>query len=127
MCDFDSPTFQAMDDIDYCFSVHRESPLWKKKVLENVKSNEAAKIESDNIKNTFEYLLNITELWDIPCDQPDNEDYMHFWNSGRMYWIDDTLDKAKPYLEGWYKWDEMPDEEYHVRVIAYFLKIDKIW
>jgi len=38
-----------------------------------------------------------------------------------------TLKKAEPYFDGWYKWNEMPDEEYHVRVMSYFLKIDKIW
>ena len=127
MCDLDSPSFQAMDDINYCFNQDRQRQEWKDKVLENVKSNESAKIQSDNIKNTFEYLLNITELWEIPCDQPDNEDYMHFWNWQRSSWIEDTLDMAKPYFEGWYEWGEMPDEEYHVRVIAYFLSIDKIW
>ena len=127
MCDLDSPTFQAMDDINYCFDVLRQTPEWKEKVLENVKLNEAAKINSDTIKNTLEYLLNITELWEIPCDQPDNEDYMEFWNSGRLFWIYNTLKKAEPYFEGWHKWDEMPDEEYHVRVMSYFLKIDKIW
>ncbi len=127
MCDIDSPRFQAMDDIGYCFDQERQRQEWKDKVLENVKSNEAAKIQSDNIKNTLEYLLNITELWEIPCDQPDCEDYMEFWNFLRTSWIDDTLKNATPYFEGWYKWDEMPDEDYHVRVIAYFLSIDIIW
>ena len=127
MCDLDSPTFQAMDDINYCFDVLRETQEWKDKVLENVKFNEAAKINSDTIKNTLEYLLNITELWEIPCDQPDNEDYMEFWNSGRLFWIYNTLKKAEPYFEGFHEYDKFPDEEYHVRVMSYFLKIDNIW
>ena len=127
MCDLDSPTFQAMDTIGYCFTVERQTQEWKDKVLENVESSESARVHCFNIKITLEHLLNITELWEIPCGDEEDEDYMQFWNSGRLSWIEDTLKKAEPYFDGWYKWNEMPDEEYHVRVMSYFLKIDKIW
>lgn len=131
MCDMDSGEFQAIDDIGYCFDCERKTQEWKDKVLENVKSNESAKIKSDNIKNTLEYLLRITELWEIPYqDFSGTSDYciyQQLWHSGRKSWIDETVKKAKPYFEGWDTWDKLPDEEYHVRVMSYFLSIDNIW
>ena len=130
MSDIDSGAFQAIDDVGYCFDYKRETQEWKDKVLENVKSNESAKIKSDNIKNTLEYLLNITELWEIPYQDfsgtSEYSEYEQLWNSGRINWIEETLKKAEPYFEGWYKWDKMLNEEYQVRVISYFLKC-KIW
>ncbi len=133
MCEpfIDSGEFQAIDDIGYCFDYTRKTKQWKDKVFENVKSNESAKIKSDNIKNTFEYLLHITELWEIPYQDfsgtCEYSMYQQLWHSGRKSWIDETVKKAKPYFEGWYKWDKLPDEEYHVRAMSYFLSIDKIW
>ena len=131
MCDMDSGDFQAIDDVGYCFDCKRKTQEWKDKVLENVKSNESAKIRSDNIKNTLEYLLNITELWEIPYQDFSGTSeyslYQQLWHSGRTSWIDDTLKKAEPHYQWWHKWDKLPDEEYHVRALGYFLSIDKIW
>ncbi len=133
MCEpfIDDGAFQAIDDIGYCFDYNRKTQQWKDKVFENVKSNESAKIKSDNIKNTFEYLLTIIELWEIPYQDfsgtCEYSEYQQLWHSGREYWIDETIKKATPYFEGWCKWDKLPNEEYHVRVMGYFLSIDKIW
>lgn len=131
MSDIDSGAFQAIDDVGYCFDYTRKTQEWKDAVLKNVKSNESAKIKSDNIKNTLEYLLNITELWEIPYQDfsgtCEYSEYQQLWHSGRTSWIDETIKKATPYFEGWDTWDEMPDEEYHVRALGYFLSIDKIW
>ena len=64
MCDIDSGDFQAIDDIGYCFDCKRKTQGWKDKVFENVKSNESAKIRSDNIKNTC-YITYIVLSFDI--------------------------------------------------------------
>jgi len=133
MCEpfMDSGRFQADDDIGYCFDHYRQTQEWKDKVLENVKTNEAAKINSDNIKNTFQYLLTVTELWEIPWNDwsgtCDEHDYNWVWNSGREHWVNETFKKAEPYFKDFYEWGDVPDEEHVVRVMVYLLNIKNIW
>ena len=132
MCDIDSPTFQAMDDINYCFDHNRKDPSWKEKVLQNITTNDAltriCKRLPNDIENTLKYLLSITALWEIPYNgDSDEDDYNEFWGFGKDRWVETTLKQAEPHFKGFSEWTELPDEDYHVRAMTYLLKIDEIW
>ena len=114
MCDIDSPTFQAMDDIGYCFYFARNDPSWKEKVLQNIKTNDALsrvcnRLPND-IENTLRYLLSITALWEIPYNgDSDEDDYNEFWRKGKDCWVKTTLEQAEPYFKGFLEWAKPND------------------
>lgn len=128
MDDFDSGIFQANDDVGFCFMQRRRSQTWKDKVLKNVKN---IKVHTIDIKSTFEYLLTKTELWDIPWNDfsgtMEEYDYKRWWDNLKNDWVKETLERAEPYYDKFIEWDDIPDEEHHVRVMTYLLNIDNIW
>ena len=122
--EIDSDEFQAEDDMYCIFSYNRTTQEWKDKVLENVKMNEAARIKSDNIKTTFEYLLTIDELWEFPLQYRPGIEGRGYHLFCRMYineWREMTLEKAASHFEGFARWDDLSDSEHSVRVMVYLL------
>jgi len=130
MCDFDSPRFQVQDDMGYCFDVLRQTPEWKEKVLENVKNLNGDCYDSyqsaATIEEKFLVLLDAVDIWDPPCNSGGTE-YTFLWFQEYKYWASETFKRAKDFLLRFEEYHSLPDEEHHVRMIDYLLKIEGIW